>query len=94
MDRHDADERLRKAIIDHAEAYGTSDPDDGELLDQVLVITSWMVPDREDDPDRDDDPRSTYAMQMIGGHMQHHTAIGLCHVTIDALRDQAMGSGD
>lgn len=88
MDRHDADERLRKAIIDHAEAYGTSDPDDGELLDQVLVITSWMIPDTEDDP------RSSYAIQVIGGHMQHHTALGLCHVTIDALREQAMGSGD
>lgn len=82
MERHEADEHLRRAIIDHAEAYETANPRDGDLLDQVMVITSWMLPDSEDDP------RTAYSVQFLGGSIQHHTAIGLCHVTIDQLRDQ------
>jgi hypothetical protein len=85
MDRHEADEQLRRAIIAHAEAYETADTAAGELLDQVLVLTSWML------PDSDDEPRTAYSTQMIGGSMQHHTATGLCYVAIDILRAQAMG---
>lgn len=82
MERHQADEQLRRAIIDHAVAYETAEPESGELLDQVLVITSWIP------TDSDDDPRTAYSTQMLGGHMQHHTAVGLCQVAIDVLRDQ------
>lgn len=88
MDRHEADEQLRKAVIDHAEAYETASPQAGDLLDQVMVITSWML------PDADDDPRTAYCTQYLGGSIQHHTAIGLCHVTIDHLREQAHGGDD
>lgn len=88
MDRHEADEQLRRAIVAHAEAYETANTDDGELLDQVLVISSWML------PDSDGNPRTAYSTQMLGGTMQHHTATGLCHVAIDILRDQAMGEPD
>lgn len=88
MERHEADEQLRQAIIAHAKAYDTADPDDGDLLDQVIVISSWML------RDSDDDPRTAYTTQFLGGSMQHHTAIGLCHVTIDSLRAQAAGDDD
>lgn len=88
MERHEADEQLRRAIIDHAEAYETASIADGDLLDQVLVITSWML------PADDDEPRTAYNTQMLGGFMQHHTATGLCHVAIDILRDQALGHDD
>lgn len=88
MDRHEADEQLRQAIIAHAEAYDTANPDDGDLLDQVMVITSWML------PDTDDDPQTAYSTQFVGGSMQHHTALGLCQVALDHLRTQAYAGDD
>lgn len=43
MDRHEADEQLRKAIADHADAYNLLD--DGELLTDFVVVASWLPPD-------------------------------------------------
>jgi len=74
-DRHAADERLREAVIAHARAYGTADPDEGGLLDQVLLVSSWVLP--EDD---DDEPRTLYTTQHMGGNMPHHVILGLLAV--------------
>lgn len=80
MDRHEADEALRKAILDHADAYDARGP--GDLLSDVVVVAAWMP------PDTDDDPRTGYSVQLLGGYLPHHVALGLLDVAEGVLVDQ------
>lgn len=72
MDRHEADEQLRKAIADHSVAYDLHT--EGELLDAFIVIASWMP------ADYDGDRRTAYTTHLPDGYLPNHVAIGLAEV--------------
>lgn len=72
MERHEADEQLRKAIADHADAYDLRE--DGDLLNEFIVVAAWMP------RDYDDDRRTTYTTHLPDGYLPHHVALGLAEV--------------
>lgn len=72
MDREHADEMLRKAIIDHAEAYSMNEP--GELLTHFVVVAAWTP------ADYGTAQATSYTQHYPDGHLPHHIALGLLEV--------------
>lgn len=79
MDRHEADEQLRKAIVDHAEAYDLTES--GDLLNDFVVLGAWMP------EDYDGDRRTAYTTHLPDGYLPHHVALGLIEVGRSNLLD-------
>lgn len=69
---HEADEQLRKAVADHAEAYDLLDGE--ELLTDFIVVAAWLPP--EEDGER----RTIYTTHLPDGFLPNHVAIGLMEV--------------
>lgn len=72
MERHEADEQLRKAIIDHAAVYGLNE--DSDLLGDFVVIGAWVP------QDYDEDRRTAYTTHLPDGFLPNHVALGLLEV--------------
>lgn len=70
MTRDEADNQLRKAIIDHAEAYDIDQ--EGELLSEYAVIASWQKVE--------DNGRHYYTTQFHTPTVPNHVAVGLFQV--------------
>jgi hypothetical protein len=69
MTLDDAEENLRRAIIDHALALDAADPN-VEMLNEYAIVAHWQ-------PIEDDDGHSRYTTQFHREHIPAHTAVGL-----------------
>lgn len=71
MTREQADEQLRKAIVDHAAAYEIFA--DGEVLDQFGIIAMWQ----QMNPTDEEDAGHRYTTQFHQNTVPDHVARGL-----------------
>lgn len=72
MERHEADEQLRRAIADHADAYDLLG--EGELMTDFVVVAAWLM------PDLDGERRTAYTTHLPEGWLPNHVALGLFQV--------------
>lgn len=77
MTRDEADQALRKAIVDHALAYDLLEP--GEMLDDYGVIASWAVPV--------EDGNCRYTTHYHRGSIPDHIAVGLFQTGVHLAQD-------
>ena len=70
MTRDEADEALRKAILDHAEAYEITDGD--LMLSEYAVVGSWQPVEANG--------RTFYTTQFDRPNVPTHIAVGLFNV--------------
>lgn len=75
MTKDEADDRLRQAIMDHAEAHSLIEP--GEMLNEYAVVAHWQ-PVVEDGVSR-------YTEHYNRSPIPQHVAIGLFEVAIQHL---------
>lgn len=75
MNEHEATERLRQAIIDHATAIGIAEPEI-EMLNDFAVVCHWQKVE-------DDGLGSRYSAHYSSESVPAHTAIGLFTIGLD-----------
>lgn len=76
LSKQEADNRLRQAIIDQAEAYGLRE--DSEMLNEFSVISHWVAVE--------DDGKSRYTTTYHHPSVPDHTAIGLLEMGLALIR--------
>lgn len=75
LSRDDADAQLRKAIQDHAKAWGICDED--ELLSSWVIVAHWQKVEANG--------LSNYTTQFDGNQMPTHVSVGLLHTGIHLI---------
>ena len=84
MTKDEADNALRKAIMDHAEAYDLAE--NYELLDQYAVIAFWQK--------LVDTGSSNYTIHFHTPHIPAHSAFGLFKAAEQLVLEQRFEDDD
>jgi hypothetical protein len=79
LDKDEADQDLRQAIINHAIAYEITDVDD-ELLSEYAVVAHWQKIEA--------DGNSRYTTHYHTPTIPNHVAVGLFQVAKEHMLDE------